>query len=142
MGSPLAFVKGDLLFLWDNVKRRNIMDVMSYEVLMWEAAKNRDKNAFLQLVQEDAVMVCGGFRCSGAEYAEIIREFDLAKYEITGFETVAETSELCQVHYVIKTQVADERNRDLAGKFHITSTWKKTDDSWKLIFNMDQRIME
>ncbi len=118
------------------------MDIMSYEVLMWEAAKSRDKNAFLQLVQQDAVMVCGGFRCSGAEYAEIIREFDLAEYEITGFETVSETPELCQVHYVITTHVADERNRDLAGKFHITSTWKKTNEAWKLIFNMDQRIME
>ena len=27
------------------------------------------------------VMVCGGFRCSGADYAEIIKEFDLAEYE-------------------------------------------------------------
>lgn len=124
------------------MKRRNIMDIMSYEVLMWEAAKSRDKIAFLQLVEENAVMVCGGFRCSGTEYAEIIREFDLSEYEITGFETVAETPELCQVHYVIVTHVADESNRDLAGKFHITSTWKKTDDAWKLIFNMDQRIME
>lgn len=118
------------------------MDIKNYESLMWEAAKSRDEKAFLKLVDENAVMVCGGFRCSGAEYAEMIREFDLSDYEIVGFEAVAQTPELCQVHYVITTHVADERNIDLAGKFHITSTWKRTDDVWKLIFNMDQRIME
>ena len=29
---------------------------------------------------------------------------------------------------------------DLEGKFHITSTWKRTDDKWKLVFNMDSRL--
>ena len=46
-----------------------------------------------------------------------------------------------QVHYVIETKVADRRNADLEGRFHITSTWKKTGDKWKLIFNMDSRIL-
>ena len=29
----------------------------------------------------------------------------------------------------------------LEGVFHITSTWKKIEDKWKLIFNMDSRII-
>ena len=37
--------------------------------------------------------------------------------------------------------VTDERNSDLAGTFHITSTWKKSENTYKLIFNMDSRIM-
>lgn len=37
------------------------------EEMMWEAAKNRDSAAFLALVDENAVMVCGGARLSGAE---------------------------------------------------------------------------
>lgn len=37
--------------------------------------------------------------------------------------------------------VADERNSDLAGTFHITSTWKKSENTYKLIFNMDSRNM-
>ncbi|MGN0643163.1 MAG: nuclear transport factor 2 family protein [Huintestinicola sp.] len=114
--------------------------IRKYETAMWEAAKNRDAKAFLELVDGDAVMVCGGYRCSGAEYAAVVSEFDIASYDITAFETVAELAELCQVHYVISTKVSDLRNKDLEGTFHITSTWKKTNGNWKLIFNMDQRV--
>lgn len=116
------------------------MEIKELEVFMWEAAKKRDANAFLQVVDKDAVMVCGGFCCSGAEYAGIITEFDLAEYEISSFEIVAQTDNMCQIHYVISTTVADKRNIDLEGKFHITSTWKKMSDTWKLVFNMDSRI--
>lgn len=112
-----------------------------FEISMWEAAKKKDAKAFLELVNEDAVMVCGGFRCSGAQYAEIIKDFDLAEYTISGFEIVMETNSLCQIHYVISTVVADKRNVDLEGEFHITSTWKKVGEKWKLIFNMDSRIL-
>lgn len=39
------------------------------EMKLWEAAKNRDSQAFLKVVSETAVMVCGGYRCTGKEYA-------------------------------------------------------------------------
>ena len=118
-----------------------LMDIKEYEIQMWEAARNRNASAFCELVAADAVMVCGGYRCSGAEYAEIISEFDIAQYTITDFETVLETSDICQVHYVISTAVADRSNADLEGEFHITSTWKRCGDTWKLVFNMDSRIV-
>ncbi|MBO5229002.1 MAG: nuclear transport factor 2 family protein [Lachnospiraceae bacterium] len=116
------------------------MNIKEYEIYMWEAARKQDAQAFLEVVSKDAVMVCGGFRCSGAEYADIIKEFDLTEYEIKGFEIVLETDYVCQVHYIISTVVANERDKDLEGKFHITSTWKRTDDKWKLVFNMDSRL--
>ena len=78
----------------------NDMSIQELEIKMWNAAKSRDSQAFLEVVDENAVMVCGGFRCSGADYA------------------------------------------DLEGVFHITSTWKKVLDKWKLIFNMDSRIIK
>lgn len=77
---------------------------------------------FLEVVDRNAVMVCGGFRCSGADYAEIIEEFDVADYKISKFEIIEETELLCQVHYVIATAVTDRYNADLEGTFHITST--------------------
>ena len=116
------------------------MNIQEKEIQMWEAAKQRDPEAFLQIVDENAVMVCGGYRCSGLEYAQIIREFDVAHYQITGFEVPVETEQICQVHYVITTKVADPQNQDLEGTFHITSTWKQTEGIWKLVFNMDSRI--
>ena len=44
--------------------------------------------AFLEVVDENAVMVCGAFRCSGADYAEIIKEFDIAQYKISNYEVM------------------------------------------------------
>ena len=87
-------------------------------------------------------MVCGGFRCSGADYAEFINDFGISSYEITNFETVAATAQLVQVHYIVKTTANSPETADLAGMFHITSTWAKKNGTWKLIFNMDQRIFE
>jgi len=114
--------------------------IKTLETAMWEAAKARSSKAFLELVDENAVMVCGGFRCTGAQYAEIIGEFDIADYIISDFEIVAEAENICQVHYVIKTSVSEEKNADLAGVFHITSTWKKNGEDRRLIFNMDSRV--
>lgn len=117
------------------------MDIQKKEIAMWDAAKNRDSNTFLEVVDANAVMVCGGFRCSGADYAEIIKEFDVAQYEMLNYEVIKETETLCQVHYMIKITVNDRKNADLEGLFHVTSTWNKINDRWKLIFNMDSKIM-
>ncbi len=114
--------------------------IRELEEKMWRAAQARDKAAFLELVDENAVMVFGGFRCTGAEYAEIITEFDCTSFETEGFETVCETPDAVQVHYVITTAAERPENADLSGKFHVTSTWKKCGGRWKLVFNMDSRI--
>lgn len=114
--------------------------IRELEEKMWRAAQARDKAAFLELVDENAVMVCGGFRCSGADYAEIICGFDCVSFEIEGFETVCEAPGMVQVHYVITTTAEKPENADLSGRFHITSTWRERDGAWKLVFNMDSRI--
>lgn len=113
-----------------------------YELATWEAARNRDREAFLRLVSKDAVMVCGGFRCTGEDYANVISEFDLKKYTILMNETVYESETLVQVHYVIKTEVSDPRNSDLEGTYHVTSTWENKEGKWMEIFNMDSLIQE
>ena len=118
------------------------MDIKKTEIAMWDAAKNKDANAFLKLVDENAVMICGGFQCSGADYAEIIKEFDVAEYEMLNYEIIKETETLCQVHYVINITVNERKNADLEGFFHVTSTWNRVNDKWKLIFNMDSKIMK
>lgn len=59
------------------------MNVYELEVQMWEAAKNRDAEAFLEVVDESAVMFCGGFRCTGADYARLLRSLMLHS---TGFQ--------------------------------------------------------
>ena len=117
-------------------------NIYELEQEMWKSAAKGDKEAFLRLVSPEAVMVCGGFRCSGADYAELIKDFGISSYEITNFETVAETEQLVQVCYIVKTAADSPETADLAGVFHITSTWAKKNGTWKLIFNMDQRIFD
>ena len=114
--------------------------IYGLENRMWQAVKSGDKAAFAELVSADAVMVCGGCRCTGEQYAEFIGDFGIADFEIMNFEIVLKTDIVVQVHYIVKTIVEDEKNTDIEGIFHVTSTWQKQDDNWKLVFNMDSRI--
>lgn len=115
--------------------------IFELENKMWQAAKDGDKIEFTRLVSADAVMVCGGYRCTGVEYAEFVTDFGISAFEITNFEVVHETAKTVQVHYVVKTTADASENADLVGVFHVTSTWENRDGKWILIFNMDSRIM-
>jgi len=116
--------------------------IYQLEEQMWQAALNCDKLAFSELVAADAVMVCGGFRCSGSQYAALIENFGISSYQISHIETVCRTTNSVQIHYIIKTMADTPENADLAGLFHITSTWELREDKWVLVFNMDSRIQE
>lgn len=107
-----------------------------------KAARDGDRAAFKKLVAPDAVMVCGSYRTTGAQYAEFISDFGIFDFEISGFETVLETDETVQVHYVAKTTANAPENEDLAGAFHVTSTGEKRDGEWVIVFNIDSRILE
>ena len=116
---------------------------MIYELenKMWQSARDKNKSEFAKLVSADAVMVCGGYRCTGSEYAGFISDFGISDFEITDFEIVHETDKAVQVHYIVKTTADAPENADLAGTFHVTSTWINLNGEWVLVFNMDSRIM-
>lgn len=42
----------------------------------------------------------------------------------------------------MSTTANSPENADMAGKFHVTSTWEKRHGEWILVFNMDSRIAE
>lgn len=113
--------------------------IFKLEYQMWEVAKNRDVSGFKSLVADDAVMVCGGYRCLGAEYAEYIKDFDLSDYEINNEEVIFLSDEAVHIHYVIDIKTESDSS-DLSGIFHVVSLWKKVNNQWKLCFNMDSRI--
>lgn len=116
--------------------------IFKLEDRMWQAALKRDKQAFSQLVSPSAVMVCGGYRCTGAQYADIIEDFGISEYTISDFEAVLETADVVQVHYLIRITEDSPETADLAGVFHVTSTWKNDGGKWQLVFNMDHRTEE
>ena len=114
--------------------------IFKLEYQMWEVAKNKDVAGFKTLVADDAVMVCGGYRCLGVEYAEYIKEFDLSDYEINYEEVIYLSDEAVQIHYVIDIKTESDLS-DLGGIFQVVSLWKKVNNQWKLCFNMDSRIV-
>lgn len=115
-------------------------NIFSLENAMWQAARSCDAAAFSQLVSPDAVMLCGGARLTGAQYAELVAGYGISDYEISEFEVLCETDSHIQVHYIVRTIADCAENADLAGLFRVTSTWEWQDSAWQLIFNMDQRI--
>lgn len=123
----------------DNKKVKNLVFEMEHE--MWKAAKNKDNKAFSLLVADEAIMICGGYRCLGKEYAEYIKDFCIDGYKIENEEVVYFSDDAVQIHYVIDVTAVLPEASDLGGVFHVVSLWKKVDDIWKLYFNMDSRII-
>ncbi len=115
--------------------------IVKKEYAMWEAAFNRDVAAFKELVTEDAIMICGGYRCLGSEYAEYIRDFYITGYDIKNEEVIYSSDEAVQIHYVVNVKTETPEESDLGGLFHVVSLWKRKDNEWKLYFNMDSRII-
>ena len=115
--------------------------IFEKEYDMWNAANNRDVAAFKKLVADDAVMICGGYRCLGVEYAEYIKDFYINGYEIKNKEVIFSNEEAVQIHYVIDVKTEFPETTDLGGVFHVVSLWKKVNNLWKLYFNMDSRII-
>lgn len=57
-------------------------------------------------------------------------------------EVILSSGSEVTLHYILRTQAEDSEAQDLAGLFHVVSIWKKSTDTWNLIFNMDSRILE
>lgn len=118
----------------------NTNEIFGLEKKMWEAAVSGNRTAFSELVSQNGVMVCGGYRCSGAEYSELISDFGVSGFEMTDFEVTAANDSLVSVHYIVKTTADSPENADLAGTFHVASVWVRSEEKWQLVFNMDSRI--
>jgi hypothetical protein len=115
--------------------------IFEKEYDMWKAASKRDVVAFKELVAEDAIMICGGYRCLGIEYAKYIKDFYITGYEIKNEEVIFSSEEAVQIHYVIDVKTELPEISDLGGVFHVVSLWKMVNNLWKLYFNMDSRII-
>lgn len=115
--------------------------IFEKEYNMWEAASTRNVTAFKELVADDAIMICGGYRCLGIEYAEYIRDFYIDGYDIKNEEVIFLSEDVVQIHYVIDIKADLPEADDLGGVFHVVSLWKKKNNIWKLYFNIDSRII-
>lgn len=119
-----------------------LQQIIQQEHEMWEAALHKNVADFKKLVLPDAVMICGGLRCLGNEYADFIADFNISGYTISHMEVIHSSDSEVTLHYVIRTQAEDSEAQDLTGLFHVVSMWERKSDAWNLIFNMDSRIVE
>ena len=115
--------------------------IFEKEHALWKAASNRDVAAYKELVADDAIMICGGYRCLGSEYAEFIQDFYISGYDIKNKEVIYSSDDAVQIHYVIEVKTELPETSDLGGVFHVVSLWKKDKERWKLYFNMDSKII-
>ena len=114
--------------------------IIQLEQDMWEAVLCGDVHTFQNLVSPNAVMICGGYRCLGSEYAAIMSDFHIQAYTIRNMEVIDSEENEVILHYIIKIEVEDKDDKDLEGLFHVVSIWKKRRNAWKLVLNMDSRI--
>lgn len=117
-------------------------EIIQLEYNMWEAALHRDADSFKSLVCPNAIMICGGYRCMGSEYADIIQDFYISGYSISSMEVISSGKDEVILHYILRVDADKESHKDLEGLFHVVSVWKRTGEEWRLIFNMDSRIPE
>ena len=94
-----------------------------HEKRMWDIAMRGDSAAFLDIVSEETIMVCGGYRCTGVEYAKLVGDFGIASYEIDAnytSQSITLDSNFLATHkanmvtnnhnYLIKVYGVDENN--------------------------------
>lgn len=107
------------------------------EVQMWEAFSSGDSNSFHELVSNEAIMICGGFRESGYEYSNIVAQIRLDKYEISDFVVKLISQDSALTNYIVEVQCPDE---SISGLFRVSSLWINNGDKWELVFNQDTKL--
>lgn len=118
--------------------------IRKQELELWEAIRQQDSVAYAKYIDLDAVMICGSYRCTGEEYILAMPRTGLKRYTIEQYETVASTPILIQNYYTAVTKtlkLVEEAGGSTVEKavievFHVSSTWKRLRETWKLIFHI------
>ncbi len=112
--------------------------VIGMEKKMWEAFASGNSASFGKIVSADAMMICGGFKESGAEYAKIVENINLSNYELSEFDVKIINPNVILTNYIVKVDCQDYT---LAGTFRVSSLWINEDGNWKVVFNQDSNLV-
>lgn len=112
--------------------------VIGMEKKMWEAFASGNSASFGKIVSADAMMICGGFKESGAEYARIVENVNLSNYELSEFDVKVINPNVVLTNYIVKVDCQDYT---LAGTFRVSSLWINEDGNWKVVFNQDSNLV-
>ncbi len=112
--------------------------IKDLEEKMWHAFATGNQEVFSELVLDDALMICGGFRESGREYAQMVSQVRLESFKISEFIATELHDEFCLTNYIVEVICPSP---DLAGKYRVSSLWKMVGSKWMLTFNQDTRLL-
>jgi len=108
-------------------------EVMRQEYELWEAALELDSAVFFKYFAPEVNVICNNFRCCGEEYLMTLPSFGLLRYSIERYETVAKGENQIQNYYLVNLKTSDSEEIKTC---HVTSTWKKMQTGWKIVFHM------
>jgi ketosteroid isomerase-like protein len=111
-------------------------ELIARERRVWDAIEQQDQAAFLDLVTDDALIVSGGVRRSGAAYAALLPIINTAKVELSEFQVIPAGPETNIVHYTLVLTGAPNRS-NLTGQYCVSSVWVRRNDKWMVVFNQD-----
>lgn len=107
--------------------------VMRQEYELWEAARGLDGAVFDKYLASEVNVICNNFRCFGEEYVMTLPAFGLMRYTIERYETVAGGENQIQNYYLVNVKTSDSEELKTC---HVTSTWRRTFEGWKIVFHM------
>ena len=107
--------------------------VMKQEYELWEAAKMSNPTVFERHLGPYVNVVCNYYRCSGREYVMTLPSYHLQCYNIEQYETVSVSENRIQNYYLVNSRIAASEEIMTC---HVTSTWKKMTNGWKIVFHM------
>ena len=115
-----------------------LIEIMkAIEHQMWDAFCCGDSGTFSKLVSADAMMICGGYRESGAEYTGIVAQVRLDGYRIDDFIVKVLAPDTALTNYIVEVSCSDAI---LSGTFRVSSLWRSVNGDWQLVFNQDTRL--
>ncbi len=114
-------------------------DIIAMEKGVWDAITRQDVTAFQALVAEDAWMVIGGMRSSGAEEARLLPQIHFPPCVLSEFRVKALSDEVVLLHYTATFGGENSPMSDFAGSYYVSSVWQRRQEGWKMVFNQDVR---
>lgn len=110
--------------------------LIAQEKQMMAAFARGNSQAFAALALPEALMVTGGMRSSGAQYARETAQVRLKDFRMTDFTVLPLSADAVLLHYTL--EVVDYPGPyDLSGVYLVSSVWVRREEGWRLIFNQD-----
>lgn len=117
-------------------------DFIALEKGVWDAITRQDVTAFQALVAEDAWMIIGGMRSTGAEEAQLLPQIHFPPCVLSEFRVKALSEDVVLLHYTATFGGENSPMSDFAGRYYVSSVWQKRQVGWRMVFNQDVRPAE